>query len=289
MSISNNPTANFYFQDLEQNIAMSLSEDIGSGDLTADIISTEKQAIARVICRDSAIICGRPWFDGIFKAVDSSLKIKWLCKEAEQVDGNTIICEITGCATSILTAERSALNWLQTLSGTATTTHNYVEIMGNCHTKLLDTRKTLPGLRLAQKYAVTCGGATNHRIGLYDAILIKENHIISAGGIGQAVSLAKTRHPNIKVEVETEELNEVSLALEAQADIIMLDNFSLEMIREAVKLNQQHANPAKLEASGNVTLENLPDLVKTKVDFISTGAITKHVQATDLSMQFSFV
>lgn len=278
----------FYLQDLEQNINMALSEDIGSGDLTANLIPKKSQAYAQVICRDKAIICGRPWFDGVFQAIDRSLEITWFCKEGDKVTPNSVICEIIGNASSILTAERSALNFLQTLSGTATITKSYVEAMGDCHTKLLDTRKTLPGLRLAQKYAVACGGASNHRIGLYDAILIKENHIISAGGITQAVSLAKNCHPNIKVEVETETLDEVILALEAQADIIMLDNFSLEMIREAVLLNKQHNNTAKLEASGNVKIGNLPDLTKTGVDFISTGAITKHLQAVDFSMQFKF-
>ncbi len=284
----NTPTADFYFQDLKQSIATALAEDIGLGDLTAELIPKNKQAIASVICRDKAVICGRPWFDGVFQAIDPSLSIKWLCQEGETVAKNTLICEITGKAAAILTAERTALNFLQTLSGTATITQEYVSVMGNCYTRLLDTRKTLPGLRLAQKYAVACGGGTNHRIGLYDAILIKENHIISVGGIAKAVALAKTLHPNIKVEVETENLDEVHLALEAQADIIMLDNFSLSMIHGAVLLNKQHLHTAKLEASGNVEIKNLPSLINTEVDFISTGAITKHLKATDFSMRFNF-
>lgn len=282
-------TDSFYFQNLLQNINTALAEDIGTGDLTAGLIPEEKQATAKVLCRDKAVICGRPWFDGVFEAVNKQLKIEWFCEEGDEVKADTVICEITGQASSILTAERAALNFLQTLSGTATVTKSYVAAMGQCHTQLLDTRKTLPGLRLAQKYAVAMGGAKNHRIGLYDAILIKENHIMSAGGISQAVSLAKANHPEIKVEVETENLEELKLALNAQADIVMLDNFSIEMIHQAVALNKKHPHTAKLEASGNVEIVNLPGLVKTQVDYISTGAITKHLKATDFSMRFEFI
>lgn len=279
---------NFYFKDLEHQVHLALIEDIGSGDLTADLIPDPQQATAKVFCRETAVICGQPWFNETFKQVNPHLKVTWLVKEGEIVKPDQQICEIHGQANHILTAERTALNFLQTLSGTATTTHRYVEALQNSQTQLLDTRKTLPGLRLAQKYAVACGGGTNHRIGLYDAILIKENHIIAAGGISQAVTLAKTQHPNIKVEVETESLKELKEALSAQADIIMLDNFSLEMMKEAVQINQASLHTAKLEISGNVELETLPTLAQIGADYISTGAITKHLQAIDFSMRFAF-
>lgn len=273
-----------YFENLETTVSIALEEDIKSGDLTAGLIPKETQAEANIICREKAVLCGRPWFDEVFRQVDPDIKIEWSCEEGEQVEADQCLCIIRGSARNILTAERTALNFLQTLSATATVTAQYVAQLQGSHTQLLDTRKTLPGLRLAQKYAVACGGGTNHRIGLFDAILIKENHIMAAGGILQAVSTAKKMHPDTTVEVETENLNEVQQALEAGADIIMLDNFSLEMMSEAVILVDRKA---KLEVSGNVELSHLPQLIKTQVDFISTGAITKHIQAIDLSMRFS--
>jgi nicotinate-nucleotide pyrophosphorylase (carboxylating) len=273
-----------YFENLETTVSTALEEDIKSGDLTASLIPEETQAEANIICREKAVLCGRPWFDEVFRQVDPEIKIEWSCEEGEQVEADQCLCIIRGSARNILTAERTALNFLQTLSATATVTAQYVAQLQGSHTQLLDTRKTLPGLRLAQKYAVACGGGTNHRIGLFDAILIKENHIMAAGGILQAVSTAKKMHPDITVEVEAENLNEVQQALEAGADIIMLDNFSLEMMSEAVILVDRKA---KLEVSGNVELSHLPQLIKTQVDFISTGAITKHIQAIDLSMRFS--
>lgn len=273
-----------YFENLENTVAIALEEDIKSGDLTAGLIPEETQAEANIICREKAVICGRPWFDEVFRQVDPEIKIEWLCEEGERVEADQCLCIIKGSARNILTAERTALNFLQTLSATATITAQYVAQLQGSHTQLLDTRKTLPGLRLGQKYAVACGGGRNHRIGLFDAILIKENHIMAAGGIPQAVSTAKQMHPNTTVEVETENLNEVQQAIEAGADIIMLDNFSLEMMAQAVALVDRKA---KLEVSGNVELSHLPQLVKTQVDFISTGAITKHIQAIDLSMRFS--
>ncbi|MGM0541235.1 MAG: carboxylating nicotinate-nucleotide diphosphorylase [Pseudomonadota bacterium] len=273
-----------YFENLENTVAIALEEDIKSGDLTAGLIPEETQAEANIICREKAVLCGRPWFDEVFRQVDPDIKIEWICEEGEPVEADQCLCVIKGSARNILTAERTALNFLQTLSGTATITAQYVAQLQGSHTQLLDTRKTLPGLRLAQKYAVACGGGTNHRTGLFDAILIKENHIMAAGGILKAVSTAKKMHPNITVEVETENLDEVQQALEAGADIIMLDNFSLEMISQAVELVNRKA---KLEVSGNVELSHLPQLIKTQVDFISTGAITKHLQAIDLSMRFS--
>lgn len=276
-------TAINYFQDLAINIQTALQEDIGAGDLTADLILPTQQASATVVTNEAAIICGRPWFDGVMKAVDSQIEIQWHVSEGDEVAAGTIICDIKGPAHAILTAERSALNFLQTLSGTATETNRYVHALNSTHTQLLDTRKTLPGLRLAQKYAVHCGGGKNHRIGLYDAILIKENHIMSAGGIEQAVSRAKQYHPNKLIEVETESLDEVGQAVNAKADIIMLDNFTLEMIEQAVtNVNSR----SKLEVSGNVELMHLSELAKTGVDYISTGAITKHLHAIDFSMRF---
>lgn len=273
-----------YFENLENTVSIALDEDIKSGDLTADLIAEETQAEANIICREKAVLCGRPWFDEVFRQVDPEIKIEWLCEEGEQVEAGQCLCIIRGSARNILTAERTALNFLQTLSATATITAQYVAQLQGSHTQLLDTRKTIPGLRLGQKYAVTCGGGTNHRIGLFDAILIKENHIMAAGGILQAVSTAKKMHPNTTIEVETENLNEVQQALEAGADIIMLDNFSLEMMSQAVTLVNRKA---KLEVSGNVELQHLAQLIQTQVDFISTGAITKHIQAIDLSMRFS--
>jgi nicotinate-nucleotide pyrophosphorylase (carboxylating) len=272
-----------YFEHLEQTVIIALQEDIGDGDLTADLIPADAQATARIISREAAVICGRPWFDEVFQQVDEDITIEWHVKEGESVVENQLLCVIKGSARSILTAERTALNFLQTLSATATTTAHYVEQLKDSHTRLLDTRKTLPGLRMAQKYAVVCGGGKNHRIGLYDAILIKENHIMAAGGIAQAVGAAKRRHPNTTVEVETENLDEVQQALQAGADIIMLDNFTLEMMHNAV---QQVNGRAKLEVSGNVEIEQLPQLAETGVDFISSGAITKHIRAIDLSMRF---
>lgn len=276
----------FFFEDLARNVEMALHEDLGSGDLTADLIAPSTQAHARVITREAAIICGRPWFDAVFQYIDPNIRIEWHCTEGQAVEPNQLLCEIQGSARTILTAERSALNFLQTLSATATVTAQYVAALSESKTRLLDTRKTLPGLRLAQKYAVNIGGGTNHRFGLYDAILIKENHIMACGGLIQAVAQAKRLHPNVKIEVETESLQEVEQAVNAGADIIMLDNFSYDAILQAVAWVNGRA---QLEVSGNVELAQLRELAKTGVDFISTGAITKHIQAIDLSMRFDFI
>lgn len=272
-----------YFEDIENTVQKALEEDIKGGDLTASLIPQDTQADAAIICREEAVLCGRPWFDEVFRQVDDSIKIKWLKEEGEPVHANDTLCEISGSARHILTAERTALNFLQTLMATATTTSAYMKYLTGSTTTLLDTRKTLPGLRLAQKYAVACGGAQNHRIGLYDAILIKENHIMAAGGIDAAVKKAKQLYPSVKVEVETENLDEVQQALEAGADIIMLDNFSIEMMQQAVTMVDHRA---KLEVSGNVEIQHLAELASTGVDYISTGAITKHLRAIDLSMRF---
>ncbi|QKI89354.1 carboxylating nicotinate-nucleotide diphosphorylase [Thiomicrorhabdus xiamenensis] len=272
-----------YFEDIENTVQKALEEDIKGGDLTASLIPQETQADAAIICREEAVLCGRPWFDEVFRQVDDSIKINWLKEEGEPVHANDTLCEISGSARHILTAERTALNFLQTLMATATTTSAYMKYLIGSTTTLLDTRKTLPGLRLAQKYAVACGGAQNHRIGLYDAILIKENHIMAAGGINAAVTNAKRLYPSVKVEVETENLDEVQQALEAGADIIMLDNFSIDMMQQAVEMVDHRA---KLEVSGNVEIQHLAELAATGVDYISTGAITKHLRAIDLSMRF---
>lgn len=269
-------------QHIQPIIDLALAEDIGSGDLSAQLIPEEAIASAQVIVKEPAIICGRPWFDQTFHTLDPTIALHWHVQEGEAVEQGTRLVSLKGPARALLSGERTALNFLQTLSGTATLTHQYVQALGQSNTRLLDTRKTFPGLRLAQKYAVQCGGGHNHRMGMYDMIMLKENHIAAAGGMTPVVQLARKMFPNIQVEVETETLDEVQEALSAGADIIMLDNFSLEMIQQAVRLvNGQ----AKLEISGNVTIETLPKLAQVGVDYISTGAITKHVRAIDLSMR----
>lgn len=268
--------------DLLEIVNLALLEDIGSGDVTASLIDESCQASAYVLCREQAIICGQPWFEACFDQFDPSVSIEWLVDEGASVTADTRICQISGNARSLLTVERTALNFLQTLSAVATVTHRYVERIRGSKTRILDTRKTLPGLRSAEKYAVHCGGGKNHRMGLYDALLIKENHILAAGSITQAVLQGKHQYPGMPVEVETESITEFSEALAAGADIIMLDNYSLDEIKTAVEMNQGRV---KLEVSGNVTLDTLSQLASTGVDYISIGALTKHIQAVDLSMR----
>ncbi|MBN2647524.1 MAG: carboxylating nicotinate-nucleotide diphosphorylase [Thiotrichales bacterium] len=275
-----------YFADLSATVALALAEDIRHGDLTAELIPEQNQAHAKILCREKAVVCGRPWFDEVLRQVDAKIQVHWHFAEGTVVEAGSLLCELNGPARSILTAERTALNFLQTLMATATETQRYVAQLSATHCRLLDTRKTLPCLRLAQKYAVACGGGQNHRIGLYDAILIKENHIIAAGSIDAAVTCARKLHPTVSVEVETENLDEVQQAVAAGADIIMLDNFSVPMMVEAV---HWVAGRAKLEVSGNVEIEHLATLAATGVDFISTGAITKHIHAIDLSMRFDIL
>ncbi|MCC5827341.1 carboxylating nicotinate-nucleotide diphosphorylase [Alkalimonas sp.] len=272
---------------IRASVAAALAEDLGNlpveqGDITASLIPAEQQASATIISREAAIICGVAWVNEVFQQLDPSVQLDWQVQDGDSVAPNQLLCRLQGNARSLLTGERSALNFLQCLSGTATTTDLYVQQLAGSHTQLLDTRKTLPGLRLAQKYAVLCGGGQNHRIGLFDAFLIKENHIAAAGGIDKAVAQARSNFPGKPVEVEVENLTELQQALTAGADIIMLDNFSLADIQQAVAINQQQA---KLEVSGNITSERLRDLAATGVDFISSGALTKHVQAIDLSMR----
>lgn len=272
---------------IRASVAAALAEDLGNlpveqGDITASLIPASQHASATIISREAAIICGVAWVNEVFQQLDPSVQLDWQVKDGDSVAPNQLLCRLQGKARSLLTGERSALNFLQSLSGTATTTDLYVQQLAGSRTQLLDTRKTIPGLRLAQKYAVLCGGGQNHRIGLFDAFLIKENHIAAAGGIDKAVTQARSNFPGKPVEVEVESLGELQQALSAGADIIMLDNFSLADIQQAVAINQQQA---KLEVSGNITSERLRELAATGVDFISSGALTKHVQAIDLSMR----
>lgn len=272
-----------YFTELTATVALALREDIGSGDITAQLVGADTQATARVISREHAIICGRPWVDEVFRQIDASCKLEWAVAEGAAVLPNAIVFTVSGPARALLTAERSALNFLQSLSGVATTCRHYADLVKHTDVKLLDTRKTIPGLRLAQKYAVRCGGCHNHRLGLYDAYLIKENHIAACGSIADAVATARKLNPGRPVEVEVETLNQLHQALEALADIILLDNFSLDLTREAVEINQGRA---KLEASGGFNQHTLVAVAQTGVDYISVGALTKHLRAIDFSMLF---
>jgi nicotinate-nucleotide pyrophosphorylase (carboxylating) len=238
-----------------------------------------------VLCREQAVLCGAPWFNETFRQLDPAVQISWHFREGAGVKANSVLCALEGPARALLTGERTALNFLQLLSGTATIAHGYVEAVHGTHCQILDTRKTIPGLRTAQKYAVRCGGAANHRIGLYDLVLIKENHIAAAGSISAAVTFARSHAPRVRIEVEVESLEQLHEALASRADIIMLDNFDLERMRAAVAVNRAHPRPALLESSGGVTLESLRAIALTGVDYISVGALTKNVAAIDLSMR----
>ncbi|AYH07158.1 carboxylating nicotinate-nucleotide diphosphorylase [Pectobacterium parmentieri] len=275
-------------QDIPASVQLALREDLGgivdaNQDITALLLPDNETVSARIITREAGIFCGTRWLEEVFSQLGNTTTIVWHVADGEVVTPNQTLCDITGPAKQLLTGERTALNFLQTLSGVATEVSRYVAILQGTRTRLLDTRKTLPGLRTALKYAVSCGGGDNHRLGLSDAFLIKENHIIAAGSIKNAVEKAQALRNDVPVEVEVESLNELQQALEAGADIIMLDNFSLDNIREAVGLTQGRA---LLEISGNVTLDTLRGYAETGVDYISVGALTKHVQALDLSMRF---
>jgi len=269
--------------DLIANVTAALVEDLGDGDITAALIPADEQALARVITRQDATICGVDWVNEVAKQVDANLEVIWNLADGDQALANQTLFEAKGSARSLLTFERCALNFLQCLSGTATTSAYYAGLVAHTQVKLLDTRKTIPGLRKAQKYAVSCGQCFNHRIGLYDAYLIKENHIAACGGIAQAVSTARINSPGKPVEVEVESMDELKQALAAKADTIMLDNFSLEDMRAAVSLAK---GLAKLEASGGITNTTLIPIAETGVDYISIGALTKDCQSIDLSMRF---
>ncbi|MBL0485100.1 carboxylating nicotinate-nucleotide diphosphorylase [Aeromonas caviae] len=281
-------------QDIRRAVRAALLEDLGdaltaldqpdaSADITAQLIPADRISTARVITREAGVFCGQPWVDEVFAQLGGEVKIEWKVQDGERLAPNQELFRLHGPARVLLTGERNALNFVQTLSGVATLTARYVAELEGTDCRLLDTRKTLPGLRSAQKYAVTCGGGKNHRIGLFDAYLIKENHILACGGIAEAISEARRLNPDKPVEVEVESLAELEQALAARADIVMLDNFEIPMMQEAVRLNQ---GIAKLEVSGNVTLDTLAGYAATGIDFISVGALTKHVRALDLSMRF---
>ncbi|MBN3130381.1 carboxylating nicotinate-nucleotide diphosphorylase [Pectobacterium brasiliense] len=275
-------------QDIPASVQLALREDLGgivdaNQDITALLLPDNETVSARIITREAGIFCGTRWLEEVFSQLGNTTTIVWHVADGDAITPNQTLCDITGPAKQLLTGERTALNFLQTLSGVATEVSRYVAVLQGTRTRLLDTRKTLPGLRTALKYAVSCGGGDNHRLGLSDAFLIKENHIIAAGSIKNAVEKAQSLRSDVPVEVEVESLNELQQALEAGADIIMLDNFSLDNIREAVNTTQGRA---LLEISGNVTLDTLRDYAETGVDYISVGALTKHVQALDLSMRF---
>lgn len=269
---------------VSRNVQAALAEDVGSGDITAALISAAEQSTARVIVREEAVICGRPWFEEVFAQLDPSVTIHWAVEEGADVAPDDEICSLAGPSRSLLTGERAALNFLQTLSGTATIARSYARLVAGTSIRILDTRKTIPGLRLAQKYATRVGGCHNHRMGLYDAFLIKENHIAACGGIGRAVERAREIAPGKPVEVEVENLAEYGQALEAGADIIMLDNFSPDLIREAVALKTA---AVKIEISGNLDEDNLKQVALSGVDYLSSGSLTKHCRAVDFSMRFT--
>ncbi|ORU91512.1 MAG: nicotinate-nucleotide diphosphorylase [Cycloclasticus sp. symbiont of Bathymodiolus heckerae] len=267
---------------INEDVERFLMEDVGASDLTALVIPEDKMASATVITREATLVCGQAWVDAVFQKLDANITIDWQHKEGEQAFAGDVLCHLSGSARALLTGERAALNMLQTLSATASLAHQFAKAVDGTGAVVLDTRKTIPGLRLAQKYAVRCGGASNHRVGLYDGILIKENHIMAAGSISEAVASARIASDTVAVEVEVENINEAQQALDANADILLLDNFTLEELEQAVELNK---GKAKLEASGNVSLSSIRDIAKTGVDFISVGALTKNVQAVDLSMR----
>ena len=271
-------------QTIQINIEQALQEDIGDGDITALLTPENEQATANILSRENMILAGQPWVNALIQAFDANIQITWLKQDGDPVEANEVFLQLSGSARSLLTVERPALNFIQTLSAVATKTAEYVKQLEGLNTKLLDTRKTLPGLRIAQKYAVAVGGGQNHRLGLFDAFLIKENHIMAAGGITQAIQQAHQIAPNKPVEVEVETWDELNQALEAGADIVMLDNFSQQQMMDAVK---HVAGRCKLEASGNITIENLRHVATTGVDYISMGVLTKDVTAVDLSMRFN--
>ncbi|EKN4042213.1 carboxylating nicotinate-nucleotide diphosphorylase [Yersinia enterocolitica] len=281
-------------RDIPSTVAQALSEDLGGEvnadrDLTAQLLPASKQAEATIITREAGVFCGERWLNEVFIQLGAQVSVKWEVKDGDELVADQVLCHLTGPARILLTGERTALNFLQTLSGVATEVSRYVTALSGLHTQLLDTRKTVPGLRTALKYAVLCGGGNNHRLGLSDAFLIKENHIIAAGSIKEAVAEAFWIHADVPVEVEVESLDELQQALEAGADIIMLDNFTIPMMREAVNMRDELAktqSSAQLEVSGNVTLETLRSYAETGIDFISVGALTKHITALDLSMRF---
>jgi nicotinate-nucleotide pyrophosphorylase (carboxylating) len=269
--------------EIGEEVRHALAEDIGTGDVTAALIPEASRTTATVICREAGVLCGISWFTEVFRQLNAEIVIEWAQADGNLISANQIICTLHGPSRPLLIGERTALNFLQTLSGTATTAHHYASAVAGLPAKVLDTRKTLPGLRQAQKYAVSCGGCCNHRYGLYDGILIKENHILAAGSIAAAVECARACGSSLQVEIEVENLDELQQALAAGADILLLDNFDLPDLLEAVRINQKRA---KLEVSGGITLGNIRQVAETGVDYISVGALTKDIHAVDMSMRF---
>ncbi|MCU0757891.1 MAG: carboxylating nicotinate-nucleotide diphosphorylase [Steroidobacteraceae bacterium] len=275
--------------DLEDTVDRALAEDVGTGDLTALLVPASAQCRARVITRESAVLCGTAWVDAVFRRLDPGLRVRWAALDGATVAPDQLLFEVEGPARPLLTGERTALNFLQTLSATATATRRYVDTVAGTRCRILDTRKTLPGLREAQKYAVRCGGGRNHRMGLYDMVLVKENHILAAGSIAAAVAAARRLSPGVSVEVEVESLEELEQAFAADADLVMLDELVDADLREAVRRRDAGGRRAQLEASGGVSLETVRRIAETGVDYISVGGLTKHVAAVDLSMRIEFV
>ena len=272
--------------DVAETVRRALAEDIGSGDVTAQLIHESAAIKADVRCRDRAILCGTAWFDEVFHQLDPAVKVRWQARDGNELAPDTRVCRISGPARAILSGERTALNFLQTLSGTATSANRFVSALEGLDCQVLDTRKTLPGLRAAQKYAVLCGGASNHRMGLYDAVLIKENHIVAAGSISAAVAAARAAADDIRVEIEVESLDQISDALAAGADMLLLDNFESQDLRRAVDLTRESSPRTLLEASGGIDLKTIRMVAETGVDFVSVGTMTKHLTAIDFSMRF---
>jgi nicotinate-nucleotide pyrophosphorylase (carboxylating) len=274
--------------DLAQQVSTALAEDIGPGDVTAELVPATQHVAGKVITREQAVLCGRPWVTETFRQLDPAVRLTWHADDGDRITPNQTLFEITGLARPVLTGERTALNFLQLLSATATAARRYVDAIAGTECAILDTRKTLPGLRTAQKYAVLCGGAQNHRVGLFDQVLIKENHIAAAGSLSAAITAGRRAAGKRKVEVEVETLAEFEEALRAAPDIILLDEFSHADMKTAVEINRLKGRPVKLEASGSVTLETVRSVAETGVDYISIGGITKHVRAVDLSMRLDF-
>ena len=273
---------------ISKTVTEALREDVGDGDLTAKLIPADVAADARVIAREECTLCGVAWFSEVFRQLDATVAMRWNCVDGDTVAAGTNVCSLRGPARALLTGERTALNFLQTLSATATAARRYADAVAGTGATVLDTRKTIPGLRSAQKYAVRCGGARNHRHGLYDAILIKENHVAAAGGLRRAVETARQSSPSAMLEVEVEDLGELREALECEVDRVLLDNFNLEQMRQAVKMRDANDSPhVALEASGGVDLNSVRQTALTGVDYISVGALTKHVRAVDFSMRFA--
>lgn len=268
---------------IEENVFNALKEDIGDGDVTAAIIPHDNISLATVISREACIFCGLDWFEETFRQVDDGILIDWFVDDGDRIEADQIICTISGSSQNIVTAERTALNFIQTLSATATLSSRYAQAVADTETKVLDTRKTIPGLRMAQKYAVSCGGCENHRLGLFDAFLIKENHINACDGIANAISEARFYNPDLQIEVEVENLDELQQAIDAGADRVLLDNFDIETLKQAVDICK---GKIISEASGNISINNINEVAKTGVDYISTGALTKDITAIDLSMRF---